>query len=360
MPDVKIKGYSAEFTYKDVPFVWLADPSQEIGEPVEGETPNLIPFTYGLAVPKTVTPDFSGGDMSVPLVEGELVNQLTIAKPADLIPENIPEGMYIAGVGPGTFAGSNGSGDGATLLDYENSSATEIGEYAYQGMTNLKTVTFPNAAVINKGAFKNCTGLQKAFFSSVTTIPDGAYATGAFYKCSALTELSLPVVTSIGKNTFRGCSALTRFDAPLVQTLLALPENMEIVDFPCVTEIGSLQNMKSLTTVALPMLSTITAAYMFMNCTKLTHIDLGITSISVSSGAWFSGATALETLILRSGTVVTQPGNSIIPLDDTLIASGMGYIYVPSALVEDYKISVYWSDYTSQIRAIEDYPDICG
>ena len=111
MPDVKIRGYSAEFTYKDVPMLWLADPSQEIGEPEEGETPNLVPFTYGQAVPKTVTPDFSGGDMSVPIPEGELVNQLTITKPAELIPENIPEGMYIAGVGPGTFAGGGDDGD---------------------------------------------------------------------------------------------------------------------------------------------------------------------------------------------------------------------------------------------------------
>lgn len=107
MPDIKVKGWSgADFEHKDVPLIWLADPSQEIGELEEGETPALIPFTYGQAVSKTVEPDFSGGDMAVEIPEGELVTGLTITKPSDLVPEKIAEGEYIAGVGPGTFAGA--------------------------------------------------------------------------------------------------------------------------------------------------------------------------------------------------------------------------------------------------------------
>ena len=42
------------------------------------------------------------------------------------------------------------------------------------------------------------------------------------------------------------------------------------------------------------------------------------------------------------------------------IASGTGYIYVPAALVDSYKAASNWSTYANQIRAIEDYPDICG
>ena len=69
-----------------------------------------------------------------------------------------------------------------------------------------------------------------------------------------------------------------------------------------------------------------------------------------------NGITALDTLILRSGEMCTgfaRPYN-------TKIASGTGYIYVPSVLVNSYKSSVYWSTYADQFRAIEDYPDICG
>lgn len=42
------------------------------------------------------------------------------------------------------------------------------------------------------------------------------------------------------------------------------------------------------------------------------------------------------------------------------IEKGGGYIYVPSALVDAYKAATNWSTYANQIRAIEDYPDICG
>lgn len=101
MPDVKLKGWSgSDFEYNTVPKVWL-----EASESTE-EVPVLVPFTYGEAVAKTVEPDFSGGDMSVPIPEGELVTQLTIAKPENLVPENISMGEYIAGVGPGTFEGA--------------------------------------------------------------------------------------------------------------------------------------------------------------------------------------------------------------------------------------------------------------
>lgn len=101
MPDIKIRGWSGnEFAYQDVPKIWL-----DAAESTE-ESPVLVPYTYGEAVSKTVEPDFSGGDMEVPIAEGELVTDLTIIKPDELVPENIPEGMIIAGVGPGTFKGT--------------------------------------------------------------------------------------------------------------------------------------------------------------------------------------------------------------------------------------------------------------
>lgn len=96
MPDITLKGWSgAEWLYPNVPKVWLATSNGE----------DLTPFTYGEAVTKTVVPNFSEGDMVVPLSEGELVTDLTIRQPENLRPENIPKDMYIAGVGPGTFEG---------------------------------------------------------------------------------------------------------------------------------------------------------------------------------------------------------------------------------------------------------------
>lgn len=252
MQDVKIKGYSAEFTYKDVPFVWLADPSQEIGEPVEGETPNLIPFTYGRAVPITVAPDFSGGDMSIPIADGELVNQLTITQPADLIPENIPEGMYIAGVGPGTFVGEGGSSDGDTLLDYRNVDCTTISARAYQGLDCLRSVMFDDVIDIGDNAFTSCSNLAKADFHKVESM-----GRGVFYNAKSLV------------------------------TLIIRTEIMCVLSDPD-----------------------------------------GLFGVKVGTYADLRGPIAL----------------------------GLGYIYVPAALLESYTEA--YSSY--HFRAIEDYPEICG
>lgn len=103
--DAVILNYSQNpVEYQNVPKVWLTHPDSTEEEPV------LVPFTYGEAVKKTVEPDFAAGDMPVEIPEGELVTELTVKKPEELVPENIPEGMYIAGVGPGTFVGG-GSGN---------------------------------------------------------------------------------------------------------------------------------------------------------------------------------------------------------------------------------------------------------
>ena len=62
---------------------------------------------------------------------------------------------------------------------------------------------------------------------------------------------------------------------------------------------------------------------------------------------------ALIALILRSETMATLAGTNA--LSSTPIASGTGYIYVPSALIEDYKVATNWSTYADQFRALEDY-----
>lgn len=70
----------------------------------------------------------------------------------------------------------------------------------------------------------------------------------------------------------------------------------------------------------------------------------------------FRGCAALATLIIRNSTVPTYYTNC---LKSTAIDSGTGYIYVPSSLVNAYKAANGWKNYTNQIRAIEDYPEIC-
>lgn len=104
--------------------------------------------------------------------------------------------------------------------------------------------------------------------------------------------------------------------------------------------------------------------YAFENCTNLTMVDLGScisigsTNYSYSSRVFYE-CTNLVTLILRSPKKCTLISDNDV-FYNTPIASGTGYIYVPSALLDSYKTDSIWSTYATQFRAIEDYPDICG
>ena len=72
----------------------------------------------------------------------------------------------------------------------------------------------------------------------------------------------------------------------------------------------------------------------------------------------FRNCTSLTALIIRSSNVctLTDADNFL----STPIASGTGYIYVPAALADSYRSATNWATYSSQIRAIEDYPEITG
>ena len=193
--------------------------------------------------------------------------------------------------------------------------ATRIGDNAFTDCTALTTVNSPNVTSIGNEAFMNCTALTTADFPSVTSI-SGGYI---FQNCISLTTVNFPTATSIDGNAFQGCTALTA------------------VVFPSVTSTGNSS---------------------FSGCIALTTVDLpSATNIGGSNG--FRDCNSLSTLILRNtDTVCRITGSNTFT--NTPIANGTGYIYVPAALIEDYKTSSSWSTYSAQIRAIEDYPNIYG
>jgi hypothetical protein len=96
--------------------------------------------------------------------------------------------------------------------------------------------------------------------------------------------------------------------------------------------------------------------YAFYSCSELATVDL--TAVTTIGQYAFYSCSKLVTLILRNTSLVSLQNN--MALRETPIASGTGYIYVPSALVDSYKAATNWKNYANQIRAIEDYPEICG
>lgn len=117
---------------------------------------------------------------------------------------------------------------------------------------------------------------------------------------------------------------------------------------------GVFYDCTKVTSITLPNVLT-TGNQTFRQTDRLNTVDLHrVTMIDERS---FYAASGLTALIIRSEAVCGLGTNAFT---STKIASGTGYIYVPRNLVDSYKSATNWSAYANQIRAIEDYPDICG
>ena len=148
-----------------------------------------------------------------------------------------------------------------------------------------------------------------------------------------ITSVSLPNVIQTGNSSLSSMTMLERVDLPnltyLGEACLRYNNKLKTVNFPNVS-------------------------YFHMNClysTKaLTKLDVHVKA-TIRQNAF--NASGLTMLILRDSS--TSALSATDSLANTPIASGTGYIYVPSALIDSYKTATNWSVYADQFRALEDY-----
>ena len=112
--------------------------------------------------------------------------------------------------------------------------------------------------------------------------------------------------------------------------------------------------MRGLERLVLPKLSRIPNAAA-NSAGALRVVDLG-NATSIIMNAFITNP-VLDTLILRSTSVVALI--DVIAFKDNPIANGTGHIYVPSSMMGQYQTTLN-AKYVSQLRAIEDYPEITG
>lgn len=97
--------------------------------------------------------------------------------------------------------------------------------------------------------------------------------------------------------------------------------------------------------------------YTFFHGVKIRKVDFH--KLNTIGGPFvFYDAYDLEALILRSPILCVLTNTD--SFNGSGISNGTTYIYVPKALIEEYKVATNWVTYASQFRAIEDYPEICG
>jgi hypothetical protein len=162
----------------------------------------------------------------------------------------------------------------------------------------------------------------------------------AFMNAKKIASVSMPEVTNIGHLAFNGASALVS------------------IDFPKVTSVGDevFANTGNISRARFPAMVKITGRS-FKNC-YIHTFDFPVLE-SIDGQYAFYYAPGVTELILRNANKICTLASSA-SLSSTPISRGTGYIYVPRALIEDYKAATNWSTYADQFRAIEDYPDICG
>lgn len=206
--------------------------------------------------------------------------------------------------------------------------ATILGNYSFQGCKSLKNITASKVTDICANCFKGCTNLSSISFPNATFADEYA-----FQNCKTLTSVSLPSLIEIYDYCFASCSNLTSMDLPLVahisQYCFRNCTKLAEVNLPNVTELytNCFEGCTGLEKIMLP---------------KTTYIDSGV----------FSGCSNLQAIVLSNTDEICWLEKANLPDNDNL------YIYVPKALLEDYKTAINWEQYADHIRAIEDYPDI--
>ena len=139
-------------------------------------------------------------------------------------------------------------------------------------------------------------------------------ANTTFSDYTYLVSINLPLVETVGSQSFRRCTALSQVNLPKVKTMMS----------EC-----------------------------FYGDAKLTYIDLpSITTIQ--KGVFAS--TGLETLIIRTPQVCSL--QNITAVQNTPIANGTGFVYVPDDLVDSYKSATNWSTYANQIKGLSELNEV--
>lgn len=240
----------------------------------------------------------------------------------------------------GTYAGAEDTLVKALhnqVTSVEDDTLTSIRSYGLAYMTALTSVSFPNLQTINSYAFYNDYNIvwDGWEFPKAKTI--GNYA---FRYCYGLTgDVVLPsTVTSIGQYSFANCDGMETFTAPgAISTLGTYTFN------------GASGHVMALREIHMPNLGTSIALNLNFGsttaanaCQHLEVCDIGkAKSIAANT---FANCYKLQTLIMRRTSVTTCANvsaflNTPIRGRNSLTAK----IYVPEALIDDYKAASVWT-----------------
>jgi hypothetical protein len=217
-----------------------------------------------------------------------------------------------------------------TITEFNDDKITNVRGYAFNGCANLTAVSFPAATIIGGAAFGSCSSLVSFNADAATSIMNSV-----FNSCTKLSELNIPSVTEIGNYAFSSCKALREVSTPLLTTLGTF----------------AFENCQALTEINFPKVKVVNTGA-FKGCIVLKTADFA-SATSIGANAFYN-CYALKALILRNTASVVSLANTNA-LGDNGVSRGTGYIYVPSALIEQYRTASGWSTFANQFRKLEEW-----
>ena len=198
--------------------------------------------------------------------------------------------------------------------------ATSIGNFLFDGLTNLTSLKLPNCLnSIGNYAFSECIGLKGSLKlpNSLTNL--GSFA---FYKCSGFNDtLKLPnSLNIIGEYSFNLCSGFTSLTLPNSATTIendafsgcsGLSGSLTIPNYLTTIQNGVFYGCSGFTgSLTLPNSVTSIGNYAFTNCTGITKVYANVNASVVNSGA-FGGSGVTIIYYQSSKTGWTNPWNGI-------------------------------------------------
>ena len=229
---------------------------------------------------------------------------------------------------------------------------TSIAGSAFQGKTNLTSITIPNSVTsIGESAFRGCSGLTSITIpNSVTSIGDNA-----FFGCSNLTSVVIPQsVVSVGYQAFYSCHDLTS---------VTLSSNIETLDEKAFDECEKLKNIyiDKLEFLGKLSIRSAPAKKYYINGSQLTDIVIpeGVTSVenynniagiktvtipaSVTSMNAGRGTDVEKCIYCYATTPPEVPSkNNDYPYYQECFSAPI--LYVPYGTKSEYKTASHWSN----------------
>jgi len=209
-----------------------------------------------------------------------------------------------------TFSNAAESGitDATVKENFATPKCKEIGESAFWGGTNIKTVELPiSLETLGPKAFRNCSGITNIYVDHGTqnTAPFDQIPNTDLVKHLDLTHFGS--LSSIGSECFAGCSSLT-----------------EVTTSEKITTLNSItfQDCKAMVTANFHSNTKSIGSSCFSGCTKLANVNFSGDTVTFNDSA-FNNCDALKTITLpESSKIYQKVFNSCDGLDDNVNSGG--------------------------------------